>query len=64
MFTKLKQIALSQEELNALMKLSEQEIRAIDDQARFIIRAELERRGFITNSQQQLQESEVKANEC
>lgn len=44
-------IPLHQEEYSALMKMAERELRPIDMQAKWIIRRELERHGFLPNQQ-------------
>lgn len=49
MLTKLT-IVLSDEERIALQKLGEQEMRGMKDQARYLVRNELQRRGFLEDT--------------
>lgn len=42
-------IPLHQEEYSALLRMAERELRPIDMQARWIIRCELKRHGFLPN---------------
>ena len=47
MFTTLKNVTISQVEWNALIALSEQELRPVNDQVRLILREALEKRGLL-----------------
>jgi hypothetical protein len=52
-------IVLDQNELNALFKLCVAELRTPSDQARFLVRGELERRGLLESSSQRPPDSDI-----
>lgn len=60
--TRLK-LPLEQAEYSALLRLARAELRSPDDQVRFIIRKELERRGLLPNVAEQYNE-EVYNGQC
>lgn len=45
-------LTLEQPEYSALLKLATSELRAPDDQARYMVRQELERRGLLRDNKQ------------